>query len=59
MVMALLIPIMLAGTMSMQDLVVSQDVWYIFVVPLSAIIFLISALAELGRTPFDLLEAES
>jgi NADH-quinone oxidoreductase subunit H len=28
-------------------------------VPLSAIIFLISALAELGRTPFDLLEAES
>jgi NADH-quinone oxidoreductase subunit H len=59
MVMALLIPIMLAGTMSMQDLVVSQDVWYILVVPLSAIIFLISALAELGRTPFDLLEAES
>ena len=59
MVMALLIPIMLAGTMSMQGLVVSQDVWYILVVPLSAIIFLISALAELGRTPFDLLEAES
>ena len=59
MVMALLIPIMLAGTMSMQGLVVSQDVWYVLVVPLSAIIFLISALAELGRTPFDLLEAES
>lgn len=59
MVMALLIPILLAGSMSMQRIVVAQDVWYIFVVPLSALIFLISALAELGRTPFDLLEAES
>jgi NADH-quinone oxidoreductase subunit H len=59
MVMALLIPIILAGSMSMQRLVISQSIWYLFVVPLSAIIFLISALAELGRTPFDLLEAES
>jgi NADH-quinone oxidoreductase subunit H len=59
MVLALLIPILLAGTMSMQGLVVAQSTWYILVVPLSAIIFLISALAELGRTPFDLLEAES
>jgi NADH-quinone oxidoreductase subunit H len=59
MIMALLIPILLAGSMSMQDLVRDQSVWYILVVPLSAIIFFISALAELGRTPFDLLEAES
>jgi len=59
MVMALLIPILLAGSMSMQRIVIAQDVWYILVVPLSALIFLISALAELGRTPFDLLEAES
>jgi NADH-quinone oxidoreductase subunit H len=59
MVMALLIPIILAGSMSMQRLVTSQSIWYLFVVPLSALIFLISALAELGRTPFDLLEAES
>ena len=59
MVLALLIPIMLAGSMSLQSIVYSQEVWYILVVPLSALIFLISALAELGRTPFDLLEAES
>lgn len=59
MVMSLLIPIILAGTMSMQGLVQAQSVWYVLVVPLSAIIFFISALAELGRTPFDLLEAES
>lgn len=59
MVMALLIPILIAGTMSMQGLVMAQEVWFVLVVPLSALIFLISALAELGRTPFDLLEAES
>ena len=59
MVMALLIPIILAGSMSTQRIVVEQSIWYVFVVPLSALIFFISALAELGRTPFDLLEAES
>ncbi|HET6447352.1 MAG TPA: NADH-quinone oxidoreductase subunit NuoH [candidate division Zixibacteria bacterium] len=59
MIMALLIPIILAGTMSTQGIVIQQSIWYVFVVPLSALIFFISALAELGRTPFDLLEAES
>lgn len=59
MVMALLIPVLLAGSMSTQQIVMEQSVWYILVVPLSALIFFISALAELGRTPFDLLEAES
>jgi NADH-quinone oxidoreductase subunit H len=59
MVMALLIPVLLAGSMSTQRIVAEQNIWYIFVIPLSALIFFISALAELGRTPFDLLEAES
>lgn len=59
MVLALLIPIILARSMSMQQLVESQSIWFVVVVPLSALIFLVSALAELGRTPFDLLEAES
>jgi len=59
MVLALLVPIMLAQTMYMQGIVRAQSVWFLVVAPLSAIIFLISALAELGRTPFDLLEAES
>lgn len=59
MIMALLIPVILAGSMSTQRIVIEQSVWYIFIVPLSAMIFFISALAELGRTPFDLLEAES
>lgn len=59
MVIALLIPILLARSMSTQDIIAAQTVPFFFVAPLSALIFLISALAETGRTPFDLLEAES
>lgn len=59
MVLALIVPILVAHSMSTQSLVAAQVVPYILVVPLSAIIFFISALAETGRTPFDLLEAES
>jgi len=56
---ALIAPIMLAGTMSTVGLVEAQDVAYIFVLPVSAFIFLISSIAETSRSPFDLLEAES
>jgi NADH-quinone oxidoreductase subunit H len=59
MVLALLVPVMLSGTLSMQGLVQSQHVWFLFSVPVSALLFLISAHAENGRAPFDLLEAES
>jgi NADH-quinone oxidoreductase subunit H len=33
--------------------------WFILVVPLAALVFVISAIAELGRSPFDLNEGES
>ncbi len=59
MILALLAPIILARTMSTVGIVEAQTVPYIFVIPLSALIFYISALAETGRTPFDLLEADS
>jgi NADH-quinone oxidoreductase subunit H len=59
MVLALIVPILLAHSMYMQRIIEAQTVPYLFVVPLSAIIFFASALAETGRTPFDLLEAES
>lgn len=59
MVISLLIPILLARSMYMQELVGAQTVPFFIVAPLSAVIFFISALAETGRTPFDLLEAES
>lgn len=59
MVLALIIPILLARSMSTQDLINAQTIPFLIVAPLSAIIFFISTLAETGRTPFDLLEAES
>jgi NADH-quinone oxidoreductase subunit H len=59
MILSLLIPILLARTMSTEGIIAAQTIPYLFVVPLSAIIFFISALAETGRSPFDLLEAES
>lgn len=59
MVLSLLIPILLARTMSTQGIIDAQFLPYVLVIPLSALIFFISALAETGRTPFDLLEAES
>lgn len=59
MVLSLIVPILLARSMYMQELVRAQIVPFLFVAPLSAIIFFVSALAETGRTPFDLLEAES
>ena len=59
MIIALLVPILLARSMSTVGLVEAQTLPFLFFVPLSAGIFLVAALAETGRTPFDLLEAES
>ncbi|CUS04569.2 NADH-quinone oxidoreductase subunit H [Candidatus Promineifilum breve] len=59
MILALLVPIILAGTMSTKGIIDAQTIPFLFVAPLSALIFYISTLAETGRTPFDLLEAES
>lgn len=59
MVISLMVPVILARSMSIHDIVNQQPIWYIVAAPLAAIIFLISAIAELGRSPFDLAEAES
>jgi NADH-quinone oxidoreductase subunit H len=58
-VVSLLIPVMLAGSMGMADIAQSQNVWYIFLAPGAALIFLITSIAENGRAPFDLTEADS
>ena len=55
----LLIPTIFAGSMGMNAITQGQDIWYVFISPLGALIFLIAAIAELGRAPFDMGEAES
>lgn len=59
MVLALLVPVLLAGSMSTQGIVRAQHIMFVFAVPLTVLIFLIASQAESGRGPFDLLEAES
>jgi NADH-quinone oxidoreductase subunit H len=55
----LLIPTIFAGTMGLKGITEGQDIWYLFLSPLGALIFLTASIAELGRTPFDMNEAES
>lgn len=59
---SLLIPVFLARSMNLSVIVEAQlqiTDWYILYAPLAFFIFFVSNLAEIGRTPFDLLEAES
>lgn len=59
MVISLLVPVMLSGSMKLNEIVRSQEIWYIVVAPIPALIFFISSIAENSRAPFDLLEADS
>jgi NADH-quinone oxidoreductase subunit H len=69
MVLAMLAPVLLIGTMSMQGLVQAQSFflgpinlgigWFVFLLPGAFLIYFSAALAEAEQTPFDLLEAES
>jgi NADH-quinone oxidoreductase subunit H len=58
-ILAVMVPVLLGGSLSVSTLVEGQSIWYIFMVPIAALIFLISNIAEIGRGPFDLIEAES
>ena len=56
---ALIGPIMIAGTMSLMGIVEAQDpVWFIVYQPIGAIVFFIASVAEVNRAPFDMPEAE-
>lgn len=55
----MLIPTIFAGSMGIGAITNAQDTWNFFLAPLAAVIFLIAAIAELGRSPFDMGEAES
>jgi NADH-quinone oxidoreductase subunit H len=53
--------VMMAQSLSLVDIVHAQQdtVWYILFQPLGFVIFLIAAVAETNRAPFDMAEAES
>ena len=53
--------IMLAGTLDLAQIVEQQSsgVWYFLLQPLGFVIYLIAAIAETNRVPFDLPEAET
>jgi NADH-quinone oxidoreductase subunit H len=60
MVVALLVPTMLAGSMGTVEIVERQrEMWFVVLAPIAALLFFISSMAEAGKAPFDLLEAES
>ena len=50
---------LVAGSFSMLKIVEAQGIPYILLQPLGFIIFFLGALAEMNRSPFDLLEADS
>jgi len=52
--------LMIVGSLSLNRIVAAQSpVWFIVYQPLGFIIYLISAVAECSRTPFDLTECEN
>ncbi|MBE3597009.1 MAG: NADH-quinone oxidoreductase subunit NuoH [Hydrogenibacillus sp.] len=60
-VLAALGVVLLAGSLNLNTIVEAQSrsVWFVIPQILGFVIFLIAAIAELNRTPFDLTEAES
>jgi len=60
--MALVAALLLAGTLSMKEIVEfqqQQGVWFVFLTPIGFFIYLVASIAETNRAPFDLPEAES
>ena len=58
-VLSLLGVVMVAGSMSLGDIVAAQAVPFFLVQPLAFFVFVAGMSAELNRTPFDVAEAES
>ncbi len=51
--------VLIAGSMRLTDVVNAQDLPFLLVQPLGILVFLLGISAELNRTPFDVVEAES
>ncbi len=66
-VMILLVPVMIVGSLSLQDITEAQagglQNWFLFryfpIMPVAFLVFFMAGLAETNRAPFDIPEAES
>lgn len=58
-VLSVAVVVMISGSMQMTAIVNAQQIPFIFPLFVTALVFFISGLAESGRVPFDLVEAES
>jgi NADH-quinone oxidoreductase subunit H len=51
--------VIMAGSLALTDIVIGQNVIYLVTQPLGFLVFMTAASAEMSRTPFDMVEAES
>jgi len=57
---ALITPAVLAASLSVSGIVAAQSgLWYIFLAPISFVVFIIASLAELEKAPFDIPSAKT
>jgi NADH-quinone oxidoreductase subunit H len=58
-VLAILGVVLMSGSLSMTQIVASQKIPFVLLQPLGFVIFFLGTVAEMNRSPFDLLEADS
>ena len=58
-VLAILGVVLMTGSLSLNQIVLAQNVPFILLQPLGFLLFFISGCAEINRSPFDLMEADS
>ncbi len=58
-VLAILGVVLVAGSLSLNQIVLAQDIPFILLQPLGFLLFFIASCAEINRSPFDLMEADS
>ena len=59
MVLVIVSVVMITGSLSMVEIVANQSIPYILIMPVAFVVYFLCAAAEVGRSPFDLLEADS
>jgi NADH-quinone oxidoreductase subunit H len=58
-VLAIASVVLIAGSLSLNQIVLAQDIPFILLQPLGFLLFFIAGCAEINRSPFDLMEADS